>query len=207
VEAVASVAPGRKHSTYNGALANPIGLRPPPTFSGGVSPKRVADYQKRLSRHERANAAMVQRQHAKKLAMLFDHYGIADRENWTALALALAAEHVPGFKVQLPKAKSKRRKKRKWTPERLGELYRTVQSIKEQHHFTDRQALKFMAKNERHAATWGVPAGHRGSEQQWIETLEARYQEAKQAEKLSEKMQEQLDRELRAIQASMKFRK
>jgi hypothetical protein len=203
VEAVASVAPGRKHSTYNGALANPIGLRPPPTFSGGVSPKRVADYQKRLSRHERANAAMVQRQHAKKLAMLFDHYGIAGKENWAALALALAAEHVPGFKVQLPQAKSKRGRKPKWTPERLVELYRTVQSIKRRHHFTYRQALKFMVKNEQHAATWGVPAEHRGSEQQWIETLEARLQQEKGIQKLAD----QAARELKAIYASTKFRK
>jgi hypothetical protein len=203
VEAVASVAPGRKHSTYNGALANPIGLRPPPTFSGGVSPKRVADYQKRLSRHERANAAMVQRQHAKKLAMLFDHYGIADRENWTALALALAAEHVPGFKVQLPQAKSKRGRKSKWTPERLGELCRTVQLIKRQHSFNDRQALKFIVNNQEYKKTWGAPTSRKGSEQQWIETLETRYQEAKQFEKRCEKLQS----ELRAIYASIKFRK
>jgi hypothetical protein len=206
VEAVANVAPRRKHNTYKGALAKPIGLRPPPTFSGGVVPKRVADYQKRLSRHERANAAMVQRQHAKKLAMLFDHYGIAGKENWAALALALAAEHVPGFKVQLPKAKPKRGRKPKWTPERLEELYRTVQSVKQQH-LNDRQALKFIVNNQEYKTSWGVPTGHKGSKQQWIETLEARYQEAKHAEKLSEKMQEQLERELRAIHASMKFRK
>jgi hypothetical protein len=55
---------------------------------------------------------MVQRQHAKKLAMLFDRYGIADKENWAALACALAVEHVPGFSIQLPEAKLKRGRKR-----------------------------------------------------------------------------------------------
>jgi hypothetical protein len=202
VEAVANVAPRRKHSTYKGALAKPIGLRPSPTFWGAVVPERIAAYQKQLSRHERANVAMVQRQHAKKLAMLFDHYGIADKKNWAALARALAAEHVPGFKVQLPQAKPKRGRKPKWTPERLVELYRTVQSIKQQYHFTDRQALKFMVKNEQHAATWGLPAEHRGSEQQWIETLEARLQQEKRIAKLAD----QAARELRAY-ASIKFRK
>jgi hypothetical protein len=178
-------------------------LRVPPSFWGAVVPERIAAYQKQLSRHERTNAAMVRRQHAKKLAMLFDHYGIADKENWAALARALAAEHVPGFKVQLPQAKSKRGRKPKWTPERLVELYRTVQSIKRRHHFTDRQALKFMVKNEQHAATWGVPAEHRGSEQQWIETLEARLQQEKGIQKLAD----QAARELKAIYASTKFRK
>jgi hypothetical protein len=37
--------------------------------------------------------------------------------------------------------------------------------------------------NQQHAATWGVPKGHKGSKQQWIETLEARLQDAKRFRK------------------------
>jgi len=58
-------------------------------------------------------------------------------------------------------------------------------------------------KSEQHAAAWGVPAGHKGSEQQWIETLEARLQE----EKSIQKRADQATHELQAIARSMKFRK
>jgi hypothetical protein len=189
--------------TYKGALANPIRLSPPPGFWGAVVPKRIAAYQKRLSRHERACAAAVERQFSKKFALLFRHYRIGDKQNVAALAWALAVEHVPGFRVQFPEAKPKRGRKRKWHRGRFENLYRTIQLIKQQHHFTDRQALKFMVKNEQHAATWGRPAEHRGSEQQWIETLEARLQE----EKSIQKRADEAVRELQAIAESMKFRK
>jgi hypothetical protein len=178
-------------------------LRVPPSFWGAVVPERMAAYQKQRSRHERANAAMVQRQHAKKLAMLFDHFGIADKENWAALACALAAEHVPGFTIQYPEAKPKRGRKRTWDFSRLEELDRTVQSVKQQHTLKDRQALTFMVNNQQYAATWGLPKGHKGSKQQWIETLEARLQEAKRLRKSLG----QMEHELQAIAASMKFRK
>ena len=201
--AVVTVAPRRQHRTYKGALAKPIELRPLPGFWGAVVPKRIAAYRKRLSRYERARAAERERQFSKKLALLFRHYGIADRQNMAALALALAVEHVPGFKVQFPEARPKRGRKRKWDRGRLEKLDQTVQSIKQRHHLTDRQALKFMVKSEQHAAAWGVPAGHKGSEQQWIETLEARLQE----EKSIQKRADQATHELQAIARSMKFRK
>ena len=145
----------------------------------------------------------MERQVSKKLALLFDHYGISDREDMAALAWALAVEHVPGFKVQFPEGKSRRGRKRKWHPDRFDKLYRTVESIKLQHHLNDRQALKFIANNQRYTATWGVPTEHRGSKEQWIETLEARLQDAKRLRKLNE----QAELELKAIAASMKFRK
>jgi hypothetical protein len=201
--AVVAVAPRRQDSIYNGALAEPIMLRPPPTFWGAAVPKRIAAYQKKLSRHQRASAAVVQRQRSRKLALLFDHYGIADKEDMAKLALALAVAHIPGFKVQFPEAKSKKGRKRKWHPDRLEELHRTVQSIKQQHRFTDRHALTFIVNNQRHAATWGVPKEHKGPKQQWTETLESRLQEAKSFQKLYD----QAERELQAIAASMKFRK
>ena len=99
----------------------------------------------------------------KKLAILFNHYGIADKKNWAALAYALAAEHVPGFRYQFPEAKSKRGRKRIWEPDRLMELDRTVQSIKQRGGLNDRQALTFMVNNKEHATVWGAPIGHKGS--------------------------------------------
>jgi hypothetical protein len=90
-----------------------------------------------------------------------------------------------------------------WDPDRLEKLYETVESIKRKYNFTDRQALKFMVNHKEHAATWGVPKAHKGSKEQWIETLEARLQDAKSHRKLHEKA----ERELQEIEASMKFRK
>lgn len=178
-------------------------LRPGPTFWGAVVPKRIATYQKKLSRHERTSAAVVHRKLLRKLALLFNHYGIADKNDMPALAWALAFEHVPGFKVKFPEGKSKRGRKLKWNPDRLAELRQTVQSIKQQHHFTDRHALTFIVNNSQYAATWGIPKGHKGSKKQWIETLEARLQDAKRFERSIE----QAERELKAIAASTKFRK
>ena len=73
-----------------------------------------------------------------------------------------------------------------------------MQSIKQKHHFTDRQALTFIVNDLQHAANWGVPQGHRGSKEQWIETLESRLQDAKRLQKLAD----QAERDLRAIAAS-----
>jgi len=200
---VVVVASRRKDGIYKGALAKRIMLRPPPTFRGAVVRKRIAAYQEKVSRHELANAANVERQRSKKLALLFEHYGIADKKDVSALAWALAVEHVPGFKFQFPEPKLKRGRKKEWDADRLEELCHTVESIKKGLLLTDRQALKFMVNNQQHAQTWGAPKGRKGTQQQWIETLETRLQEAKTFRKLND----QAERELQAIAASMKFRK
>jgi hypothetical protein len=202
---VVAVASRREDRTYDGALAKPIMLRPAPTFWGAVVPQRIAAYQKQLSRHKRESAATLQRQRSTKLAMLFDHFRIADKKNMAALALALAVAHVPGFQVHAPGAK--RGRKRKWDADRLKALRLTVQLIRRQHRFTDRQALSFMVNNQQHAEIWGVPKEHTGSKQQWIETLETRLQEAKSLQKLVRRLKSSAERELKAIAASMKFRK
>ena len=146
-------------------------LRRPPVFWGSVTSKRVATHQRKLSRYKHDNAALVERQVSKKLALLFDHYDIEEKD-WATLVRKLADQHVPGFRVQIPDAKSRKGRKLKWDFNRLNALYQTVQSIAERHNYNDRQALKFIVSNERYAATWGVPTGHKGSKQQWIETLE-----------------------------------
>jgi hypothetical protein len=35
----------------------------------------------------------------EKLRLLMDHYGISDKADFLSLALALAIEHVPGFRI------------------------------------------------------------------------------------------------------------
>jgi hypothetical protein len=191
------VASRRRDGIYKGALAKPIMLQVLPSSLRAHVPEQI--YRNVLSRYERENAAMVQQQYEKKLAMLFDHYGIADKKNWAALARALAAQHVPGFRIQ----SSKSGRKRIWDSDKLQELERTVQSIRQQHAFNNRQALTFMVNNSEQAATWGVPTVHKGSKQQWIETLEARLQEAKKHRKIHD----HAERLLNALHASMKFRK
>jgi hypothetical protein len=149
-------------------------------------------------------AAAVQRIYSKKLALLFDHFGIEDKTDMASLAWALVVEHVPGFKVQFPESKPNVGRKVRWPPERLWELYETVQSVKRQHKYTDRHALTFIAKNQAYAAIWGTPPDHKGSTEQWIETLEARLQDAKRLQK----RYEETERELKAATADfMKFRK
>jgi hypothetical protein len=193
----------RRKGSYKGALAKPIILRPAPTFSGSVVPKRLAAHRRKVERYERAKHAFVEQQFSKKLAMLSDHYSIPDKPDMGALARALAVEHVPGFRIQFPEGKSGRGRKRKWLPDRLEELYQTVESIKLQHRLTDKRALKFIVNNPEHAPTWGVPTGHKGSKEQWIETLESRLQDAKRLQKLYD----QAERDLGAAAEYVKFRK
>jgi hypothetical protein len=199
---VLAVASRRQHDIYKGALAKPIILPSPPTFSGAVRSKRISAYRKLQERHKRACDALIERELSRKLSLLFDHYGIVDKEDIAALGWALAFEHVPGFKVRFPEARSNRGRKRKWLPERLEELDETVQQLKQRFNFTDRKALTFMVYNLEHSVTWGIPSGHKGSKQQWIETLESRLQEAKHLRTHAE----QAKRELQTIASSMKFR-
>jgi hypothetical protein len=69
--------------------------------------------------------------------------------------------------------------------------------------FGDRRALAFMVKDEGYGATWGPPPNHRGTKQQWIETLESRLQDAKSIRKRAE----QFTRDLQQIAQEISFRK
>jgi hypothetical protein len=168
----------RKRRQYSGKLAKPIVWDAPPTFEGFVSEKRVNDFCKKYNRHQRKVRDRVDKQTAEKLSLLMDFYGIANKNDMGALALALATEHVPGFKV-VPQGDEKRGRKKRWDGPKLQALLQAVLTVKEKHRFTDRQALYFMSRNDEFAATWGPPVGYRGSKGQWVETLESRLQDAK----------------------------
>jgi hypothetical protein len=190
-----------KRRQYTGELAKPIIWPDHPAFWGAATDRRVEAFRRKYERHQQKAEDRVQRKLSRKMRLLIRHYGIEDETNAAALAWALAFEHVPGFKVIYPEAKSKRGRKLKWDAGRLEDLYETVQAIKHRHRLSDRQALTFMVNNRQHKSTWDVPAGHRGSKQQWIETLESRLQHAK----IIRKRADQALREIEKI--AQKFRK
>ena len=167
----------RKLRRYSGKLATPIIWDAPPTFEGFVSDERVKGYWKRYNRHQRRVKESVNKQISEKLSLLMEFYGIANND-MRALALALATEHVPGFKV-VPQGGKKRGRKKIWDGPKLQALLQAVLTVKEKHHFTDRQALHFLSKNNEYAVTWGPPGSYRGSKRKWVETLESRLQDAK----------------------------
>jgi hypothetical protein len=43
--------------------------------------------------------AAIENEFAEKLSLLMDHYKITDKDDFFNLALALAIDHVPGFRV------------------------------------------------------------------------------------------------------------
>jgi hypothetical protein len=91
-------------------LASPIIWPFPPAFWGAATKDRAAKYWKAYARHQKRTENAVRRLVTERLSLLMDHYGISDKENMAALALALASEHVPGFKIVTPKKSNKGRK-------------------------------------------------------------------------------------------------
>ena len=160
---------------YTAKLASPIRIPAPPTFSGAVTSKRVKEFRETSARYQTETDAAVSEQKEEKIRLLLQHYGIADHD-MQALALALASSHVPGFQVILGGGQ-KRGRKTLWDGPKRTALYRDVEAAKTPQRRTDRQALKFLVKND--PERWGPPKGHRHNERQWIETLESRLQDAK----------------------------
>ena len=195
----------RKGRRYLGKLATPIIWHASPTFEGFVSEKRVKEFWKKHDRHQREMKESVNKQIAEKLSLLMQFYGIANENDMGALALALATEHVPGFKI-VPQSGAKRGRKKKWDGPMLQALSHAVLSVKEKHRFTDRQALHFISENDQYRATWGSPASYRGSKLQWVETLESRLQDAKQYQALVASVFATLQQS-RPSQRRKKFRK
>jgi hypothetical protein len=164
----------------------------------------------------RANEEMIRLANAigerilEKLRLLMEHYSIPDKDDWFSLALALATDHVPGFQsewplIELPvdwegNSRSSfsgpvtiNRKKvgrhKKWDFDRLERLLVAVEQEKAQHGVrTDREAISRLARGRE----WAPPANYRGEFQGWIETLEARLQDAKRFRRLVEQAESNL---------------
>jgi hypothetical protein len=174
--AVEAVAVTKKQRRYSGELLEPLSLGSLPTFNGAATDERVRKFWVDYSpKAERQIAIQLKR----KMTLLKEHYGVNDM---SALALALAREHVPGFRVGSV-ATRRAGRRRTWNVDRLQKLHDTVNAVKEKHSFRDRQALKFIVNNKEYSGIWGQPKNHKGLKSGWIETLESRLQEAKRLER------------------------
>jgi hypothetical protein len=167
---------GKKQRRWKGELAKPIYVGVIPTIE--TTSEELDDYCE----------PVIWQELLKKLALLMQHYQIADKDDFFSLALALAMDHVPGFRVarntplRLKHGNwgavihANKGRRLTWTPERLNGLLSAVEETKKKHGLsTDREALKIVART----GEWSRPANHRGDPDQWIETLESRLQEAK----------------------------
>ena len=115
-----------------------------------------------------------------------DHYEIKNKDDWFALARALALEHVKDLNRSvsfgdLPPFDKKRPGRRlEWPPERLLELLEVVKTEKTKHGWSkDLPALEHLARSRK----WGRPTNHRGDLQAWIKTLQNHLQAAKANER------------------------
>jgi hypothetical protein len=132
----------------------------------------------------------IKEKRIEKLDLLMEHYAISDKTDFFHLALALAIDHVPGFRVDPPTALrlehgdwgavlhgNKKGGGHTWPPDRLDNLLDAVEEAKKKHGLSDdREALRVIMRNRE---KWGPPVNHRGTHEQWFETLESRLQDAK----------------------------
>ena len=116
----------------------------------------------------------------EKLILLAKHYGV-DETDYLGLALALAADHIPGFQVasvgKLYRLQhgdygavlgSKQGRRREWPQERQHKLLTAVEKIKKnRRRSTDREALRIAIRQDE----WKPPSNHRGDLEQWRKTL------------------------------------
>ena len=146
-----------------------------------------------LARHKREAVAAIEQECSKRFLLLFDHYTIKNKGDVAALAWALAIDHVPGFKVWIPKQHRKRGRKRKWDVVKLDALLETIKSVKQQYNLrTDKSAIRVMVKNPDFIAAWGPPPNHKHTKREWIKTLENRLQEAKSNQKAALRLEDEV---------------
>ena len=184
----------KKKRDWKGALARPVEVAAP-LWPVGATDLQIASYEAEF----RIDAEQfLRRERLQKIPLLFEHYNIADDLDFIGLVLALAVDlGVPGFQrkdVQyefslgdsglVRRVKTSGRQK-DWTTERLEALYEAVQEEKHKKGVTeDRAALLSLARRR----PWQPPANHRGTNQQWVETLESRLQEAKKFREAVERL-------------------
>ena len=88
----------RETTSYSGGLARPIRRLRPFRLDGATNSKEeIARHNQEILKIEDAEISRVL---AERLELLFAHYEIQDTNNYMALTLALAIDHVPGFSVE-----------------------------------------------------------------------------------------------------------
>jgi hypothetical protein len=194
-----------KQRRYTGELAKPIVYPDTPTFWGAVTEGRVRKYWRDYENHQRKTEQRVNQKLLLKMSLLMKHFKITNEDDAASLAWALAFEHVPGFKI-VPERKAKRGRKKDWHGGKLQALHDAVRSVKQRHKFNDRQAMKFISNNPQWSETWGPPSSYKGSNKQWIETLESRLQDAKRYVTYIESLPETLEK-IRTGLLRKKFRR
>jgi hypothetical protein len=166
----------RRGRRYTGKLASPIRISAPPTFSGAVTSERLEKFRKEDAKYQKNTEAAVRRQINERLRALLKHHQIHGSD-MQALFWALLSAHVPGFNIIT--AGEKRGRKRDWDGPRLVRLYLAVQAVKTPQRRADRQAIKFLVKNEPYCSEWWPRNGSRHDLSKRMETLESRLQDAK----------------------------
>lgn len=213
---------GRKKSRWTGQLAKPIRVRVDRQRGLAITdPETVTRANEEMTRL--AVEAIARRVH-EKLHLLMEYYSIPDKDDWFSLAVALARDHVPGFQWEWPLIElsvdweghssssfsgpvtinqKKVGRHKEWDSDRLERLLVAVEQEKAQHGVrTDREAISRLATRRE----WARAAAHRGDLQGWIETLEARLQDAKTFRRLVERAENKLKAIFKKSH-SRKFRK
>jgi hypothetical protein len=188
-----------KKKKWTGELNKPIPVRVArPRGLAVTNPEAVMKANEEM---ERLACDAIYDELIKKLRLLMEHYGIADKDDWFGLAVALARDHIPGFQIEWPlvalrfdanpsekelreggfggpvtTVKKRGGRPSNWDVDRLEQLCSAVESEKAQHGIkTDREVLSRLSRR----GEWSRPATHRGTAGQWIETLESRLQDGR----------------------------
>ena len=112
---------------YKGELKSPITSETFPPYDLLCSTVDEEQHQKLKEKYMALESGRIMVAHIRKLFMLLDHYEVDQKsENkWYELALQLALNHVPGFRLEIkPVAKMT-----KWNPVSYAKLYFDVEGL------------------------------------------------------------------------------
>jgi hypothetical protein len=177
---------------WKGELATPI--RPKVIRPGGL---RVTKKTAQVANEEMEDLyrRAIEEEYLVKLELLIGHYGITDKTDFPSLALALAIEHIPGFRIdptplrleqiddqglKLVVQDNRKGPRRKWSLKRLNNLLSAVEETKKKHGLSkDNEALSVLANHPE----WSPSGNYRGDREQWLKTLKNQLAEARRFSK------------------------
>ncbi|MDE2467137.1 MAG: hypothetical protein KGO02_26005 [Alphaproteobacteria bacterium] len=123
------------------------------------------------------------REYCRRLFLLAEFHGVPPKR-LDLLAVALAEAHVPGLQFSsLGRDEPRRGKDKIWTIPRLMMLFEAVEDLRAKTSgLTVRDACKRLATSRKYAANWSRSRQSKSLDQ-WVETLESRYQDGKRLQK------------------------